>query len=78
MTGMAAYGAMFAAIGPGARPRRPRSGLDPSVADHATSGPHRLPREALAAYLVVLPTLVWVFLPAKRLGCASTWGNGAR
>ena len=46
MTAMAVYGAMFAAVSPGARIARDRSGgLDPAAADHAAAGPHRHRRQ---------------------------------
>ena len=77
MTGMAAYGAMFAAIGPGARLARD---CGRGWTRQLRITPLRVRTDylakTLAAYLVVLPAVVFVFWQAQRLGCASAWRSG--
>ena len=69
MTGMAAYGAMFAAIGPGARLARDRArGWTRQLRITPLRVRTDYLAKTLAAYLVVLPALVLVFLAGVTLG----------
>ena len=69
MAGMAAYGAMFAAIGPGARLARDRArGWTRQLRITPLRVRTDYLAKTLAAYLVVLPTLVLVFLAGATLG----------
>ena len=69
MTGMAAYGAMFAAIGPGARLARDRArGWTRQLRITPLRVRTDYLAKTLAAYLVVLPALVLVFLADVTLG----------
>ena len=69
MTGMAAYGAMFAAIGPGARLARDRArGWTRQLRITPLRVRTDYLAKMLAAYLVVLPALVLVFLAGATLG----------
>lgn len=69
MTGMAAYGAMFAAVSPGAHLALDRSR---GWVRQLAITPHRARSETiakvLAAYVVTLPTLVVLFLAGASLG----------
>jgi ABC-2 type transport system permease protein len=77
MTAMAVYGAMFAAVSPGARIARDRSGgwtrqvrLTPLRASTDIAA------KVLTAYLIALPSVVLVFLAGASLGVrlsASQW-----
>jgi ABC-2 type transport system permease protein len=69
MTGMAAYGAMFAAIAPGARLARDRArGWTRQLRITPLRVRTDYLAKTLAAYLVVLPTLVLVFVAGATLG----------
>jgi len=69
MTGMAAYGAMFAAIGPGARLARDRArGWTRQLRITPLRVRTDYLAKTLAAYLVALPALVLVFLAGATLG----------
>ena len=69
MTGMAAYGAMFAAIGPGARLARDRArGWTRQLRITPLRVRTDYLAKMLAAYLVALPALVLVFLAGVTLG----------
>ena len=77
MTGMAAYGAMFAAIGPGARLAATALGAGPASCGSRHCGPapttsrRRSPPTSWRC-----PRSSWSSWPAQRLGCASTWRSG--
>jgi len=69
MTGMAAYGAMFAAIGPGGRLARDRArGWTRQLRITPLRARTDYLAKVLAAYLVALPALVLVFLAGATLG----------
>jgi ABC-2 type transport system permease protein len=69
MTGMAAYGAMFAAIGPGGRLARDRArGWTRQLRITPLRARTDYVAKVLAAYLVALPALVLVFLAGATLG----------
>ena len=69
MTGMAAYGAMFAAIGPGGRLARDRArGWTRQLRITPLRARTDYLAKTLAAYLVALPALVLVFLAGVTLG----------
>ncbi len=69
MTGMAAYGAMYAAIGPGARLARDRArGWTRQLRITPLRVRTDYLAKTLAAYLVALPALALVFLAGATLG----------
>ncbi len=69
MTGMAAYGAMFAAIGPGARLARDRArGWTRQLRITPLRVRTDYLAKTLAAYLVAVPAIVLVFLAGATLG----------
>ena len=68
MTGMAAYGAMFAASHREGASRPTGQELDPADADHATAGPTYFAAKVVTAYLVALPTLILLGLAGASLG----------
>ena len=69
MTGMAAYGAMWAAVAPGARIARDRAG---GWARHTRTTPLRagtyFASKVVTAYLVAIPALVLLYLAGASLG----------
>ena len=69
MTGMAAYGAMWAAVGPGARIARDRAS---GWARHTRTTPLRadtyFASKVVTAYLMAIPTLVLLYLAGASLG----------
>ena len=69
MTGMAAYGAMWAAVGTGARIARDRAG---GWARHTRTTPLRagtyFASKVVTAYLVAIPALVLLYLARASLG----------
>jgi len=77
MTGMAAYGAMWAAVAPGAHIARDRAG---GWTRHTRTTPLRagtyFASKVVTAYLVAIPTLVLLYLAGASLGVrlgATTW-----